>query len=483
MPKLSNGGWLLDDSTVENPLYVERVEKDCDTDKLKKGDVEVGEELEKSLELLPPSTPFRMEKARQKAEDPIAKRIQKLAQARLDAQREKVLALLARKMKKADDEDDPADNPGITDKDLYDALADSPLSDDFDDQVSSATNQGGELQAAQMGVGWREADPDVLDFIRERRSNLEEVMDESTAKEVKRAIEQGMKETDTEKDLIERLENLGIFGEARAQRIARTESHLAVMKGAHEAMKQNGVKQRQWLAGLDERTRPSHLELNGQIQDISLPFVTEDGVELAYPGDPDGPPEEVINCRCSELIIRDTGEDLGEELDFDWEDEKEDEDLDEKIRDAARSLPKGETANLDFSRIGSLGVKPIKGRGVDYDVDEGVMRIGSKAPKQQVQNALRQHLVSTEMTVADAAGFVNNLRAAKLPEPTGSGSERTLAVKALGYVVAGDRDGLEAFLGAKLGDDEWARYRAVGAHFWMSPGTPGKAPPKRKKRP
>lgn len=436
----------------------------------------VNDDLEKSIL---PSTPFRMEKARLKAEDPIAKKMQVLAQARLDAQKEKILALLKRKLEKADG-DEPADNPSISDEELFDALSDTPLPDDLDRLYGQATKDGGSLQASAMNVGFREADPDVLDFVRSRRSNLETVMDEATAKEVKRAIEQGMKESDTESDLVQRLTDLGIFGEARAQRIARTESHLAVMKGSHEAMKQNGVKQRQWLAGLDERTREAHLEANGQVVGIDEPYIVDDE-ELMFPGDPEGSAGNVVNCRCTELIIRDTGEDLSE-LDLDFEDEP-DEDIEEKIRDAARSLPKGETSGLDFSRIGSLGVKKIKGRGADYDVDEGLLRIGARAPLQQIQNAIRQHLVSTEMTVSDARGFINNLRAAKLPEPSGPGSERTRAVRALGHVVAGDRAGLEAFLGAKLGDDEWARYRAVGAHFWMSPGTPGKPPGKRAKRP
>jgi uncharacterized protein with gpF-like domain len=63
----------------------------------------------------------------------------------------------------------------------------------------------------------------------------------------------------------------------------------------HDA-EDKGVKtQKGWLATNDDRTRDSHAELNGVFVDIDDEF--DNGLE--YPGDPNGDPSEVYNCRCT----------------------------------------------------------------------------------------------------------------------------------------------------------------------------------------
>lgn len=84
---------------------------------------------------------------------------------------------------------------------------------------------------------------------------------------------------------------------SRALIIARTESHSAVQAGAMEAAQEDGMKYKEWIATNDERTRDSHRDAHGQVVSIDEPFDVG-GVQLDYPGDPSGPPEEVINCRC-----------------------------------------------------------------------------------------------------------------------------------------------------------------------------------------
>lgn len=52
-----------------------------------------------------------------------------------------------------------------------------------------------------------------------------------------------------------------------------------------------------WMALNDDRTRATHRHADGQRVPIGTPF-TVGGAQLSRPGDPDGPPEEVIGCRC-----------------------------------------------------------------------------------------------------------------------------------------------------------------------------------------
>jgi uncharacterized protein with gpF-like domain len=92
----------------------------------------------------------------------------------------------------------------------------------------------------------------------------------------------------------------------RADTIARTETMRVLNEARQEAVDQvvedTGIEPsrvtRTWVATLDDRTRDTHAEMDGQIVGMDEPFVSPSGATLMYPGDPDAPPEEVINCRC-----------------------------------------------------------------------------------------------------------------------------------------------------------------------------------------
>lgn len=80
-----------------------------------------------------------------------------------------------------------------------------------------------------------------------------------------------------------------------SKRIARTEIHNSHNTAVMDTYQELGVEYTMWIAAEDERTRDSHLEINGEI----IPMGGEYSNGLKYPGDTDGPIEEWINCRCS----------------------------------------------------------------------------------------------------------------------------------------------------------------------------------------
>jgi len=92
----------------------------------------------------------------------------------------------------------------------------------------------------------------------------------------------------------------------RAETIARTESLRAVHEGVENTFQQaieDGVLVQQqltrtWNSASDSRVRDSHREMDGQKRPFGQPFTTGGGYHLMYPTDPNGPPEETINCRC-----------------------------------------------------------------------------------------------------------------------------------------------------------------------------------------
>ena len=80
-----------------------------------------------------------------------------------------------------------------------------------------------------------------------------------------------------------------------AKRIARTEIHNSHNQGVMRIYNEVGVEYTQWIAANDNRTRESHIEIDGEI--IEMGGTYSNG--LRYPGDTTGDIEEWINCRCS----------------------------------------------------------------------------------------------------------------------------------------------------------------------------------------
>jgi len=86
-----------------------------------------------------------------------------------------------------------------------------------------------------------------------------------------------------------------------ALRIARTETHTALERGAWEAARSLGVRLvKEWAAVDDVKTRPDHTAADGQTREIEEPF-SVGGESMQYPGDPTASAKQVVNCRCTAL--------------------------------------------------------------------------------------------------------------------------------------------------------------------------------------
>lgn len=102
----------------------------------------------------------------------------------------------------------------------------------------------------------------------------------------------------------------------RAMTVARTETmgatNAGVYRGAVLDAEQRGdpAPFKVWISTDDTRTRPTHVEADQQRTLLSEPFRVG-GAQLLFPGDPRGPAQEVINCRCTTLPIV-----LGEIIDW-----------------------------------------------------------------------------------------------------------------------------------------------------------------------
>jgi hypothetical protein len=86
--------------------------------------------------------------------------------------------------------------------------------------------------------------------------------------------------------------------EGWARRVAITESTRMASEAvlASPAASAPGAR-KVWESTLDEKVRSSHREADGMTVPLAGSFMFNSG-PMRYPGDPMGPPEEVVNCRC-----------------------------------------------------------------------------------------------------------------------------------------------------------------------------------------
>lgn len=134
--------------------------------------------------------------------------------------------------------------------------------------------------------------------------NLDKIKDARwNTKQLNSSVLQGILQGESMDKIADRIYPIVGRNSSAAIRNARTMVTGAENRGrldSYHQLEEDGVVMKKvWIATPDDRTRESHLVMDGQEVDIDEPFVDGDGNELDYPADPSGEPETVYNCRCS----------------------------------------------------------------------------------------------------------------------------------------------------------------------------------------
>lgn len=120
---------------------------------------------------------------------------------------------------------------------------------------------------------------------------------------INHAITQGVLQGEPIPKIAKRLQGVTDMEYRASIRNARTAMTGAQNAGREDAYKDAeamGIElEQEWMAALDMRTRDSHRRLDGERVKIGKKF--SNGCK--YPGDPQGRPEEVYNCRCTTVPI------------------------------------------------------------------------------------------------------------------------------------------------------------------------------------
>lgn len=148
--------------------------------------------------------------------------------------------------------------------------------------------------------------PLASEFVQARANKLAGQVTDTTYGAIKDAITAGIGAGEGIDDIGARISHVfDVASSSRADMIARTET-VSAYNGATElygrVLGADVVGGQEWISTLDDRTRPDHADADGQRVAVGDSF-SVGGEDLAYPGDPDGPADEVVNCRCTTGLL------------------------------------------------------------------------------------------------------------------------------------------------------------------------------------
>jgi len=150
----------------------------------------------------------------------------------------------------------------------------------------------------------------VLSFIEQQTATNITTIKNTTQKKIKRVVSEWVAESITAGDTTIQLSNFiqkefeGL-SVSSADRIARTEVGIASNNGLRAAAESLDIPnmKKEWISAEDERTRESHISMNGDRVEMNEKFIvpTKDGSpdEMDGPGDTGASLGNFINCRCT----------------------------------------------------------------------------------------------------------------------------------------------------------------------------------------
>lgn len=186
-------------------------------------------------------------------------------------------------------------------KKLRDVLAD----DDFVETWHSLFVAFGKSALEDVAARYDMSVPDgseILKWIRAQESKHSKLVNDTTADEISKILADARANGESIPDMVAKTKQYFDGIAYRAERVARTNVIAVNNASAQDVYVENGVEKHEWLATDDPVTRETHWAADGQVVGINESFIVG-GEPLMYPGDPNGSPEETINCRCTLLPV------------------------------------------------------------------------------------------------------------------------------------------------------------------------------------
>ena len=163
------------------------------------------------------------------------------------------------------------------------------------EELDKVYRRAGKTRPLDLTFGERDLAKEAIDFAAFDIA-------QTTAKSVQGIIEQGLLAGASVNQIAIGLDNAAGFGIGRSRTIARTESTKAINLAASQSYQtaaNEGIRiQKQWLSSRDDKVRPTHQDLDGDIVGVNENFVIPPNLTAASPALFESA-KESINCRCT----------------------------------------------------------------------------------------------------------------------------------------------------------------------------------------
>ncbi|MDR4483816.1 MAG: phage portal protein [Nitrospirales bacterium] len=164
--------------------------------------------------------------------------------------------------------------------------------------------QGKEAKATDLEtfIDFGVQDEGARNFLSTKAFKFADFVSRTTMELLRRTLGEGFEEGENITSLQERVQET--FADtvrstsSRALAIARTEIGIVQGVGTVDGYREVGIEEHEWLSSGDEVVRGTH-RIDGEVVRLGQKF--SNGLE--HPGDPNGAPGEIINCRCTTLAV------------------------------------------------------------------------------------------------------------------------------------------------------------------------------------
>lgn len=168
--------------------------------------------------------------------------------------------------------------------------------------------QAATAQAVQFGISFAVTSPYLQQLVDQHAGKQAERIFEGSRGIVARVIQQSFVEgwsvPQTAAEIKAKLTDAAKW---QATMLARTDLIGLANAGSFAAAMSLGEQRpvyKRWINADDEKVRPTHVEAMNQVVPLEQSFLVGHA-HLRFPGDPLGPDEEVINCRCTQVYLDD----------------------------------------------------------------------------------------------------------------------------------------------------------------------------------